>query len=587
MSAAIRVLRTVGGLAGAVLVIGLWAAVVRLADSWVAWVGLAAVTLVALAVAARLRKRVPGGTVLEIDLDGGVAETSGSTPLTRALNRDAVLVRDVVDALHRAADDQRISGLVIRLGNGGIGLAHAQELRDVVHRFRDAGKRAVAYAEAFGESGDASVDYYLAAAFDEVYLQPLGALSLQGRLARTPLLRGALDKLGIVPDLDHREEYKTAKYMLTETEFIGPHRESLSTVFADQFDQIVAGIASDRGLDPNEVRRLVDTAPLGPQEAVDAGLVDSLGYRDDAYDAAGARFLFHDKYLKKAGRPHRKGDRIALVYGSGAIKRGSPGYDPLSQGESMGSDEVARALRAARSDKKVKAIVFRVDSPGGSAVASEVIRREVVRAREDRPVVVSMGNVAGSGGYWISANANRIVAQPGTITGSIGVVSGKFATSEAWSRVGISFGQLTFGENASFFSPQAPFTDSERERHEISLDQIYDRFVSLVAEGRDLEANHVREIAKGRIWSGAQAAENGLVDELGGLETAIELAKGLAGIEEDKPVHVKVFPAGRTLPIPERKENSQPVEAAVAAIADILADGKASISGVQARVWGL
>lgn len=581
----IRILRAVSALAGAVLVVALMVAAVGLADGWVAWALLAAFGFIALVTAARLNKGVRKGTVLEVDLDGGVAETTGSNPVTRALNRKAVLVRDVVDALRRAEDDDRITGLVARIGNGRIGLGQAQELRDAVHDFRRAGKSTVAYAEAFGEIGDASVDYYLAAAFETVYLQPLGGMSLQGRLARTPFLRGALDRLGIHPDLDHREEYKTAKYMITETGFTAPHREALDGVVGDQFDQIVAGIATDRGIEPDEVRRLIDTAPLGPTEALEAGLVDRLGYRDDAYDTAGDRFLYHDRYLKKAGRPQRKGDRIALVYGSGAIKRGSSGFDPIDRGEAMGSDDVARALRAACDDKKVKAIVFRVDSPGGSAVASEVIRREVVRARESgRPVVVSMGNVAGSGGYWISANADRIVAQPGTITGSIGVVSGKLVTSGAWSRVGINFGQLGFGENAGYYSPQDQFTDRERERLQASLDQIYERFISLVAEGRDMDSDQATEVAKGRIWSGAQAKENGLVDELGGLETAVELAKELADIAPDKPTQVKLFPEERVLPIPKPKESGEPVELAVALLADMVQNAAETTSGAQARM---
>jgi protease-4 len=401
-------------------------------------------------------------------------------------------------------------------------------------RFGAAGKRTVAFAESFGEGGLATVDYYLATAFESIHLQPHGQVHVDGVVARVPFLRGLLDRVGVIPDLDHRREYKAAKYTLTERGFTAPHEEATRAVLEDQFEQMVSGIAAARGLPPDRVRELIDQAPLLASEAVEAGLIDRLSYRDEAYHGAleaGRRLMFVDAYLRRAGRLHRRGARIALIHGTGSIHRGTSRFDPLSRSLSLGADDVAAAFRAAIDDSKVRAIVFRVDSRGGSAVASEVIRRETVRARQaGKPVVVSMANVAGSGGYWISAAANRIVAQPGTVTGSIGVVAGKLATREAWHRIGVNWEELHLGQNATFGVPDDPYTDSERERLKTTLDSIYEEFKSLVAEGRSLDPAAVEQLARGRIWTGAQALELGLVDALGGAHRALELAREMAGI---------------------------------------------------------
>lgn len=582
----VRITQTISIAAGLFLTLTFIALAVSALQRLVPLLVLVGVVIVSLVILRVVRRRVVSGTILEVDLDSGVVEQTGSDPVSLALTRRAVVVRDLVDALDRGAEDPRILGLVARLGNGGIGLGHAQELRDAVHRFREKGKKTVAFAESFGESRDATVDYYLATAFETIYLQPMGGASVQGRMGNARFVRGALDKLGIYPDFDHRKEYKAAMYMFTETALTDPHREAISAVTEDQLSQIIEGIAANRRLDNQGLREIIDRAPLNSDEALEAGLVDKLGHRDDAYKAAGGKgFLFHDRYLKKAGRPHRKGDRIALIYGTGSIARGSSRFDPLTQGPSLGADDVAEAFRNAVDNGKVKGIVFRVDSPGGSAVASEVIRREVVRAREaGKPVVVSMGNVAGSGGYWISADADRIVAQPGTITGSIGVVAGKLATREGWARAGITFDQVSLGKNAGYWSSRDPYTPGERERLESSLDDIYHRFTTLVAEGRGIDHEEVQSIAKGRIWTGAQAKAHGLVDELGGMETALAMVKRQADIDADQPVQVTIFPEERTLPIPKRRDNSEPIELAIAALVDVARGFGDSFAGVQARL---
>ncbi|MFQ5523917.1 MAG: signal peptide peptidase SppA [Acidimicrobiia bacterium] len=536
--------------------------------------GLLAVTL-AVAVAYRLlRRRVPSRTVLELDLESGVVEHVPSHPVGRALASGKPVLRDIVEALTRAASDNRVDALVVRLGNGQVGLAQAQELRDAVTAFRTAGKRAYAFAETFGEGRSATVGYYLAATFDEVHLQPIGELYLTGLVGRTPFLRRLFDKLSIIPDFDHRREYKAAKYLLTEDHYTEPHREAATAILESQFSQIVAGIGEDRGLDEGRVRELIDHAPLLPHEAVEAGLVDAISYRDQVYDKARGeegKLLFLDRYLKRVGRPHRKGTALALIHGVGSINRGRPRFDPLSRTSSMGADVVAEAFREAIDDKKVKAIIFRVDSPGGSAVGSEVIRREIVRAQEaGKPVVVSMGDVAGSGGYWISSTTDRIVAQPGTLTGSIGVVTGKLVTRPAWEKAGVNWDELHLGQNATIFTPDRPFTESERQRVSATLDMIYEEFKGRVGEGRGLQPQQVEDLAKGRVWTGEEAHRLGLVDELGGLERAIELARELLELEPDAPVRLVPFPKKKVLPLPAKGESSEPSTAITQAVAELV-----------------
>jgi len=313
----------------------------------------------------------------------------------------------------------------------------------------------------------------------------------------------------------------------------------------------VTGIAAARGLPVDAVRATIDSGPLLASEALEAGFVDGLAFRDEVYDEVkddlGGPLMYLGRYRKKAGGPHRKGARIALVYVSGLIARGEGRFSPLPRpGFTAGSDTIAAALRDAIRDPKIEAIVLRVDSPGGSAVASEVIWREVVRAREQgTPVVVSMADVAASGGYYIAAGADRIVAEPGTITGSIGVVSGKLATREAWRKLGVEFDSVERGANAAMASPLDPYSGAGRERLEAQLDDIYARFRRRVEDGRGLSEAEVLERAKGRVWTGLEAHELGLVDELGGLATAFEIAKEQVGIAADDPIRVVEFPRQR------------------------------------------
>jgi protease-4 len=531
-------------------VIALAALAAGVASSWWAALGLVSALGAAWLGLRLTRSWVPRRTLLEVDFGRGIVEQVPTSPLARAQAAHAYPLIDLLDALERAADDNRVVGLVARVGSGSPGIARAQEIADAVRAFSAAGKPTIAYAETFGELQSGSLaGVLIAAGFDELYLQPGGELGITGLVHRKFYLRGLFDKLGITPLIDHRHEYKAAKYMLTEDHMVEPDREATTKYVEAQFEQLIDGIATGRNLAPGIVRGLVDRAPLLAAEAKEAGLVDDLLYRDQVYKKIRAgwgkngRTLDLSTYLKRAKRPHRRGPTIALVYGTGAVVQGSSQFDPLTRQPAMGSDDMAKAFRAAIDNKRVKAIVFRIDSPGGSAVASDTIWRETRRAIEaGKPVVATMGNIAGSGGYFVAAGCTKIVAQPGTLTGSIGVVAGKMVTRDAWAKAGITFDDVAKGDNARFMSSDREFTEAENERFQALLDSIYEDFVGKVAEGRGRAFEEIEPIARGRVWAGSDAHELGLVDALGGIRMAVDLAREAAGLDSTKPYRLTVMP---------------------------------------------
>ncbi|SEL04014.1 signal peptide peptidase A. Serine peptidase. MEROPS family S49 [Stigmatella aurantiaca] len=499
-------------------------------------------------VASASKPSVPGTLVLELELDQPLQEQVPEDSLAGAFGPEPTTVRDVVEALEKAAQDSRVKSLLVRIDQPG-GIAVAQELRDAVKAFRASGKKAVAYTDTFGEGGSATGAYYLATAFDEVYVQPSGDVTLTGVAMETPFARDAFAKLGVQPRIGQRYEYKNAVNTYTEQGYTAAHREATEKFLGSLFGQVVRGIAEGRKLSEDEVKALIDRAPLLGQAALEAKLVDGLLYRDEvlakvkAEAGEGAKLLFLDKYLERAGRPHETGETVALVYGVGGIVRGKSGFDPLGGDASFGADSVALALRKATEDKDVKAILFRVDSPGGSYVASDTVRREVQRAREQgKPVIVSMATYAASGGYFVSMGADKIVAQPGTLTGSIGVYGGKMVTADFWAKLGINFETVAFGKDATLYSTDTDFSPEQLAKNEASLDRVYVDFTQKAAEGRRLPLEKLQAVARGRVWTGEDAKELGLVDELGGFPKALELVREAAKLPKDAKVRLQVFP---------------------------------------------
>ncbi|MBV9859740.1 MAG: signal peptide peptidase SppA [Alphaproteobacteria bacterium] len=493
--------------------------------------------------------KLPDTIVLAVDLTQGLAEGPGPDTLTRLVSGDKPSLRDFLDALERGAGDPRVKGLYAPLGDDSLGLARTQEVRDAVAAFRAQGKFAIAFADSFGEFGPGSRPYYLATAFDEIWLQPMGLVGLTGLYAEVPFFKGTLDLLGITPDFDRRSEFKTAMNTLTETRMTPPHREEVDALIGSMAGQIVRGIAEARKLSEAEVRAVIDRGPLFAEEAREARLVDRLGYRDEAVARAreragsGADPVSLTSYLDGAGRPHASGPAIALIYGTGLIERGAGSARLIGTETGMSAREITRAFREAERDSDVHAILFRIDSPGGSVVASETIWREIGRARErGKPVVVSMGDLAGSGGYYIAAPADKIVAEPATLTGSIGVVAGKAAVGGLLEKLGITVDHAQFGANAGMFDPTSQFSPQAHQRLETFLDLIYQGFKDHVAAGRHLSADQVEAAAKGRVWSGEDAKARGLVDELGGYAAALRLAKEAANLAPDAAFKLVTFP---------------------------------------------
>lgn len=508
----------------------------------------AAVALVAMA--ASKKPTVPSQVLLELELDEPLAESHPDESLTSAFGETKSTVRDVVEALQKAGADPRVKGLVVHVGAAPGSMAVVQELRDAVKAFRKAGKPAIAYADSFGEFGGANGAYFFATAFDEVYIQPSGDVGLVGLAAETPFARDAFAKLGVKPQIGQRKEYKNAVNSYTEQSYNAPHREATEKYLGSLFGQLVRGVAEDRGRTEQEVRALVDRGPVPAKEALEAKLVDGLLYRDEVYAKVRERtggkepeLLYLGKYLKRAGRPNSSGTKVALIYGVGGVVRGESQSNPLSGELNMGSETVARALRKATQDDEVKAIVFRVDSPGGSYLASDSIRREVQRAREQgKPVIVTMGNLAASGGYFVAMEADKIVAQPGTLTGSIGVFGGKMVTAGLWEKLGVNWDTIAFGKMATVSSTDAEYTPEQKAQVEASLDRIYADFTAKAAAGRKLPLEKLQDVARGRVWTGEDAKALGLVDALGGFPVALDLAREAAKLPAGAPLEVQVFP---------------------------------------------
>ena len=522
---------------------------------------------------------VPNGCILEIDLQSIPSETAGFDPMAFiAGGGRPLLLRHAVAAIHRAASDPRIAGLIARVQLSAAPPGAVQELRDALATFT-AIKPSLAWAETY----PGTLSYYLASVFGEVWMQPSGTVGLIGFATNALFLRDALDKAGLEAQFVARGEYKSAANMFTQDHYTDAHREADSRLIESLHNQVWQGIAESRRLDVAVLDEIADRAPLLRDDALTAGLIDHIGFRDEAYrrigeltgelgtdpdgdDAPPRLFLSRYAQTRERGPSLRKKDpTVAVVTVSGPIVsgRGGPGLSPFGR-SSAGGDTIAAALREAGADDEVKAVVLRIDSPGGSVNASETIWREVGRLRSaGKPVVASMGAVAASGGYYIAMAADVIVANPATITGSIGVVTGKLVARQLKDRLGVGTDVVRTNANADAWSINSPFTDAQHDIVRAEADLFYDDFVRRVAEARGMTVADVGEVARGRVWTGADASERGLVDELGGLRTAVRRAKVLAGLDIDAKVQLLGYPGSSVLDFLRPKTSSQPAAASL------------------------
>jgi protease-4 len=484
---------------------------------------------------------VKARSYLEFRLSGEVLEKSpGKSLMNLFTGQEPLSMFDIWMNIRKAKVDRRIKSLVLRLGYLQCGWAKIEEIRNSILDFRKSGKKVFAYVE---EAPEFDKEYYLATACDKIVLHPLGGMVINGIGGDVPFFKKALDKLGIEAEIEHVEEYKTAYNQFTEEGFTPAHKKMMQFLYSDLFSHYVKGLAEARGKSEKEIKELIDHGFFQGEKALEAGLVDELLYEDEFEEflkEKGGEIsrITHRQYLKI--KPEslglNKGKKIALLYGMGPIYSGEGAY------QTMGSATAARWIKRARKDKSIAAIVLRIDSPGGSALASDVIWREVVLAKQEKPFVVSMSDVAGSGGYWIAMAAHKIVAQPPTLTGSIGVLSGKFNMAGLFEKLGITSEKITYGKKSDMFSPFRKLTPEEKRVLKNEILWIYDQFLTKVAEGRNMSKEEVDKIGRGRVWTGSQAKERGLVDEIGGLSRALELAKELAGIPSDEEVRLIVRP---------------------------------------------
>jgi protease-4 len=492
-------------------------------------------------------------SLLTLRVAGSLPDYTPDDPLKRFFGGPDQSLTGLVMQFKKAKVDKRIKAILLEVDMSGVGWGKAEELREAIADFRSSGKPVYAYLE-FG----LNKEYFIATACDKIYVAPPGELFINGLAADVMFFRGSLDKLGIYPDIYQIGKYKSAGDMFTQKQMTDAHREYINSLLDDLYGRYVNTIAQARKKTPDEVRALIDNAPYNGAKAKEAGLIDETLYRDDLEKQIKSQLGYKDAdaFTPVRGADYRdvspeslglnEGERIAVIYGTGTIGSGTSENSPSGE-QSIGSDTVSKALNDAAADKTIKAIVLRVDSPGGSGLASDIIWHAVEAANQKKPVVVSMADVAASGGYYISAAASKIIAEPSSITGSIGVVAGKPVMRGLYDWLGVSNEYVLRGKNAGMFRETEKFSDDERAKFEDWIKTTYYQdFVPKVAKGRKKDPQSVDSVGQGRVWTGAQAKDRGLVDDFGGLDKAIEVAKELAKIPKDKGVERVILPYPQT-----------------------------------------
>ncbi len=548
-------------------------------------IGISVMGLVTLAAATAgivffARDGLPGAGVtdqsfLEVSLDGPLADAPGEVGFVMDPADFPPLVTEIAADIRSAATDPRITGLYLEVGNVSTGWAGAQELRDAVAAFTASGKPCHAYGETFDNKA-----YFLASACDNVYIAPAGLMLLNGFSVTTEYYAGTLEKLGVTSNFEHVGDFKSA---VEPFERSGPSdAASIATdsMLDSLYAQLVDGIAAGRGMTPEQVRAIIDNPPITPDAALAAGLVDALKYRDEVREGIAGEERTELKAYHQSDSPLSRGRTIAIVHAEGQIISGESG-SPVFGGTMVGDRTVGEMLEQVREDDDVIAVVLRVNSPGGSGLASDAMWHDIKRTRASgKPVVVSMGDYAASGGYYIAAAADAIVAEPGTLTGSIGVFGGKMNLAGLYSQLGITMHTYQRGQLSSLLSSTSDFNELERAKFREFLEGFYEVFLSRVAEGRGMTRDQVHEVAQGRVWTGVQAKERGLVDELGGLDVAIAKARSLANVPEDEELGLTRLPKRRTL-IDQILEDFQKAQAPAVTMVPGVAEAYGRLFGLQ------
>ena len=494
------------------------------------------------------RPSIQANSVLALRISGSMPDYVPDDPFRRIFGGQPQSLGSLLAQFRKAKVDKRITAVLLDIDISDAGWAKSEEIRGAIEDFRTSGKPVYAYMET-----GLNKDYYIATACDKIFVPPPGELFTIGLAADVMFFRGSLDKLGIYPDMYQIGKYKTAGDTFTQKQMTDAHREYINSLLDDLFGRYLDGISKARKKSVDEVKALIDGAPYSAAKAKELGLIDGALYRDDVEKELKKRLGYKDtddlhiarsgdyKQISQESLGLNKGEKIAIVYAAGDITSGRSTFGGEGQ-ETIGSDSLVKVINDVRDDKSIKAIVLRIDSPGGSGLASDIIWRAIENAKSKKPVVVSMSDVAASGGYYIACNANKIVAEPSTITGSIGVVGGKPVVKGLYDWIGVTNEYVMRGKNAGMFRESEKFSDTERAKFEEFLKSTYEDFTSKVAKGRGKDQAYIDSIGQGRVWTGNQGRERGLVDEYGGVDKAIELAKQLAKIPADRGIERVVLP---------------------------------------------
>ena len=492
----------------------------------------------------------PENTVLRLSLTEDLPEDRPTGVIDSVTFGSRPTLADVITGLHRAAQDPHISSLIAYMPYTGIGLTQVQEIREAVKAFRAAGKKTFFYTPSFGELGGGMSLYYLAAAFDEIRMQPSGELGLAGISIETPYFKKALQKLGITPSFQSRYEYKSGADTFNAGKMSEPERQNMTQILNNLLNVIAADIGADRNIDPAEMKKILTAGPYFADQALALKLIDKIEYADvlenEFKEKNGGKFpeivdLF-DYTVETEPEIKPETPVIAYIPAVGIIQSGESFFGGSSYRSVLGSDTFSSLLREAADDEDVKAIVVRLDSPGGGYTPSDTIRREIeyVRKSSKKPIICSMGSTAASGGYFVSLGCDKVLADPSTLTGSIGVYGGKFVFKDLLDKLDITVSSITIGKNAGLSSFANDFTPEQSRFFNQSLDRIYQDFTKKVAERRNLSAEETDKVARGRVFTGDQAVKNGLIDQTGGIFASFETAAEEAGLKA--PFHIVEFP---------------------------------------------
>ena len=515
-------------------------------------IGLVLISVLGIAIVVTLVRGNPpsirDNSVLALRISGPLPDYVPDDPIRRIFGGQPQSLSSLLAQFRKAKTDKRITAVMLEIDESSAGWAKAEEIRGAIQDFRTSGKPVYAYLE-YGMNKD----YYIATACDKVFVPPPGELFINGLAADVMFFRGSLDKLGIYPDIYQIGKYKSAGDTFTQKQMSDAHREFINSLLDDLYGRYIDGIAKARNKSSDDIKALIDNSPYNAAQAKEAGLIDGALYHDEVEKELKKRLGYKDsdelhiakgsdyRQISQESLGLNKGEKIAIVYAAGDITSGKSQFGGNGE-ETIGSDSLAKTLEEARNDQSIKAIILRVDSPGGSGLASDIIWRAIESAKEKKPVVVSMSDVAASGGYYIACGANKIVAEPSTITGSIGVVGGKPVVKGLYDWLGITNEYVMRGKNAGMFRETEKFNDSERKKFEEFLNSTYEDFITKVGKGRNRDKKDIDAIGQGRVWTGQQGKDRGLVDEYGGLDRAIEVAKQLAKIPADRGIQRIIMP---------------------------------------------